>query len=407
MPQPLYAAANGALEGIIELPNDWRTFRWVTRYPIAPYNVTLNIANYGSHIRRVGQMGFPLVYFYLNETQHSKRHFGDHRSPVEQRMQLLDEATKYLSFFERTFGPYPFGFEKLAIVETNYLGMEHQTIISYGNGFRMENGVDMLLLHELAHEWWGNKVTASDWAHFWIHEGICTYASAMYLEEAYGFDAMLHFLNGLRPIVQNRKRLVPSSPADTRVAYHPDIYNKGALALHALRFLLGKKSLDSVLFKFANNPQGSYKQTVDSQAFFHTVEEVTGQRLDWFFDVYFKRAALPVLEIRQTGNDLVLCWNRQHFTMPVEVAIQMGGELRYVRVSMPKGRGLLKDAGKSWRVDPRGWLLMRPRIISGKSVPDISTTMHLQHLLNETHSDALSLYGDVAGEKRTKRNNED
>ena len=129
---------------------------------------------------------------------------GENREGADK---LLDHAEIYIDFFTRSFGQYPWLKEKLGIVNTPYLGMEHQTIIAYGNDYKYNNkGYDFLLFHELAHEWWGNYLSVSDWADFWIHEGFAIYSEALFVEEKHGLNEYNNFFkkNLLKKIPLNR-----------------------------------------------------------------------------------------------------------------------------------------------------------------------------------------------------------
>ncbi len=105
----------------------------------------------------------------------------------EKGASLIAETKKYVAFFEEYLGPYPYRSEKLGIAETPHLGMEHSTIIAYGNKFKYDkDGFDSLMFHELGHEWWANLVTASDWRDFWIHEGFQSFMDTLYVEKTKG-----------------------------------------------------------------------------------------------------------------------------------------------------------------------------------------------------------------------------
>ena len=184
VPKPLVCAANGRLLGVEEWTEGWSTYVWRVSTPINNYGVALNIAPYRTIEREYESVAgetFPITYWVLPEN-------------VEQGEVLMDDVLRQMRFFEETFGPYPFRADKYGIAETPYLGMEHQTIIAYGNEYRgnpwgKQWGFDMLHLHEFAHEWWANLVTCANWNDMWIHEGFATYAQALYVEELHGREA--------------------------------------------------------------------------------------------------------------------------------------------------------------------------------------------------------------------------
>ena len=204
VPQPLIVASNGRLIEVLENEDGTQTFHWHTSFPISNYNVALNIAPYetitGDYTSVAGDT-IPVTYWVLPENK-SK---GD---------VLFLEILEHLNFYERTLGPYPFRAEKYGIAETPHLGMEHQSIIAYGNKYRGgPHGYDWLHHHELGHEWWGNLVTVPDWRHFWIHEGLCTYMQNLYAEEREGTMAYHHAMYANRQRVDNENPMVPDLPA--------------------------------------------------------------------------------------------------------------------------------------------------------------------------------------------------
>ena len=155
---------------------------------------------------------------------------------VEKARVMWKQAPKMLEVLGRRFGEYPFLRDKYWVAETPYLGMEHQTIVAYGADFEDNKfGFDSLLLHETAHEWWGNKITAADWGDFWIHEGFGTYAEAVFVNDTLGVEKYLEYMRRPRKHLGNRKPIVQGRDLTAGAAYIGDIYGKGALVLHTLR----------------------------------------------------------------------------------------------------------------------------------------------------------------------------
>jgi aminopeptidase N len=243
--------------------------------------------------------------------------------------------------------------------------MEHQTLIAYGGEFEdhPEFGFDDLLLHEVAHEWWGNSVTAADWADFWIHEGFATYAEALYVLDTQGEARYLEYMKEKERDNENREPIVAGRDRIAHEAYVGDIYSKGAGVLHSLRWLIGDEPFFAALHRFASQPPYAYGlvSTADFEAL---VAEVAGRPLPWFFERYLRHADLPVwrLERRPAGagrERVTLSWDDAAFEMPLPVAV--GGEIR--RLEMPRGRGELEvAAGAEVAVDPEGRLLDREAV---------------------------------------------
>ena len=181
VPDPLVVASNGKLKGITVEEDGWSTHHRHVSTPIANYSVALNIAPYktiSTDFESVDGTKFEFTFWVLPES-------------YEKGIALFPELQEHVAHMESICGPYPFRADKYGVVETPHLGMEHQTIIAYGNKFKGDPlfDYDWLHHHELAHEWWANLVTCKDWNDFWIHEGIGTYVQALYLEKKFGAQA--------------------------------------------------------------------------------------------------------------------------------------------------------------------------------------------------------------------------
>jgi aminopeptidase N len=361
VPAELVCASNGTLREVIELDGEHTTYHWKLANPISNYNVALNIAPYEvleHDYESVTGERFPVKFWVLPES-------------VERAREALPHFVDHLRFYEEVCGPYPFRNEKYGIVETPHLGMEHQTIIAYGNGFRLDDdGYDWLHHHELGHEWWANLVTCRDWKDMWIHEGICTYMQALYMERTRGHDALVRAVAGDRRGIRNRKPVAPRETQDTHQIYFSlggnDIYNKGALVMHALRYLVGDDAFFVLLRRMCYpTPEleevldGSQVRFVDTDDIRAIAEEHSGRKLDWFFDVYVHQPALPELVVEREGDELRLSWETPDdlpFPMPVPVVIE--GETR--RVELEGGAATIEvPAGTAVDVDPEGWVLRK------------------------------------------------
>ncbi|MFT5733022.1 MAG: aminopeptidase N [Planctomycetota bacterium] len=363
VPEGLVIATNGA-HVKTETTDGKTTSEWHVSTPIANYAVALNVGPYVELKRTMDSVAgdtIPIHFWVLEGNE-------------EKGTAFLDEIVDHLAFFEDVCGPYPFRGDKYGVVETPHLGMEHQSIIAYGNKFKGDPNFDYDWLHhhELAHEWWGNLVTAKDWADFWIHEGIGTYMQPLYLERKFGREAYERKMKIDLLRVLNKAAMAPRPPRTTDSIYFAqtggdapagDIYFKGSWVCHSLRWLLGDETFFKVLRRWAypdpaleNTTDGSatrFATTAELQAI---AEEVSGRKLAWFFDVYVRRGPLPKLIEERDGATLRLSWEAPDglpFPMPVEVAVD--GEPR--RVDVPKG-GVTLDVGKAKvRVDPSRLLL--------------------------------------------------
>jgi aminopeptidase N len=364
VPQPLVAASNGRLQRVVKNGDGTQTFTWLVSQPINNYNITLNVAPYktieDSYMSVTGE-SMP-VHFWVLPEDYEKGHA------------LIAQTKDFLRFFEEYLGPYPFRAEKVGIVQTQHLGMEHQTLIAYGNNFKNnEYGFDWLMLHELGHEWWGNLVTASDWRDFWIHEGFQSFMDSLYVGRVKGEEAyMRHMTNRIKSL-RNKQPVAPRDARTTIQMYMTapeylnsdgDIYGKGAVILHTLRYLIGDKAFFTALRRMAYpNPEqekirdGRQTRFATTDDFLHLAERASDKRLGWFFEVYLRQPKLPKLIAQRAGNQLMLHWDTPDnlpFPMPVEV--QIGDATK--RYEMPQGKAVIPiEPGQSFTVDPKNWIL--------------------------------------------------
>jgi aminopeptidase N len=325
VPSPLVVAGNGVATGMEE-KDGWRTYNWRAKNP-STYGVALNIGPYemlsGDYASRFGNT-IPLRMWYL------KGHDEDAKG-------LFAEFTPMLDFFEYRVGPYPFGDEKMGVVETPHLGMEHQTINAYGNGYaKSAYGYDWLLHHELSHEWFGNQMTNADWDDMWLHEGFGSYMQPLYLESLRGerdFQAELFnfrkSLSNKAPVVSGKTQRIEDIYEEARGGPGNDIYTKGALILHTLRNLIGDDAFFTatrrMVYGTATPTPGNFQPRWSStKEFVQFSNEASGRDLNWFFDAYLYHAALPELVEERSGDKLTLRWKLKDggaFPMPIEVRV--------------------------------------------------------------------------------------
>jgi aminopeptidase N len=227
-----------------------------------------------------------------------------------------------LKFYEEKFGPFPWYADGFKLVESPYTGMEHQSAIAYGNGYKNTyyGSIDYIILHETAHEWWGNSVTASDLAHAWLHEGFATYAEALYVEKLKGRDAYLDYMLFFqRYYIINRRPIVAPNGLRYFNYKDSDIYMKGSWMLHTLRFTINN---DSLFFDLIKSFYLRYAQKeITSQAFVDLVNAKTGVDYNWFFKQYLHNRFVPELHYVIQGTTLYYCWQKTalDFILPVRV----------------------------------------------------------------------------------------
>jgi aminopeptidase N len=357
VPKTLAAPGNGVLIGITE-EGDRHTYHWRAKHPDT-YAIAINVGPFdvlkADYASRYGNT-IPLEFWYL-------------RGHEAQAKELFAGFPRMLDFFEQEIGPYPFGDEKMGVVETPYLGMEHQTLNAYGNDYKQDGyGFDRLLQHEFAHEWFGNQMTNADWDDMWLHEGFGTYMQPLYSQYLNGDADYFSWVHGLRMMLRNARPIVSGSSKTEEQVYDEktgpgqDIYNKGALMLHALRQLIGDKdffeSTRRLVYGRPDPKPGNFSpRYATTDEYIAIVDKVTGRDLHWFFDVYLHDAALPRLDVQHGGDTLTLHWVTEHgkpFPMPVEV--QVGEAVHTVPMAHGEGR-LHVPAGSLLIVDPHSKLL--------------------------------------------------
>jgi aminopeptidase N len=297
VPSKYKAISNGRLRNTTAANKKYTRYEWFVSYPINNYNVTFYMGNYVSYTDTVmlGDKPLTLKYDVLPyNLDEAKEHFTQSKDIVR--------------FYNEAYGPYPFMNDGFGLVESPYEGMEHQTAIAYGHGFRNTPiagcdslKYDFIIVHESAHEWWGNSVCAADMADIWIHEGFATYAELMYLEHSCSKEAYLNELRDKMMTIFNFWPMVENYDVNENSFAGNDVYNKGAAMIHCLRCNINNDSLFFDLIRDFN-VQHRY-QTVTSKDFIRFVNLKTGRDYTPFFDKYLYETRLPVLSYQFTRED--------------------------------------------------------------------------------------------------------
>lgn len=357
-PSALSAPGNGVFLGKTDNGDGTTTWSWRIRNPNI-YAVNINVGPFeeisADYHSRFGNV-IPMHYWHLKSDK------------PEDVQRLFAEFPQMLDFFEAWVGPYPFGGEKMGVVETPHLGMEHQTLNAYGNGYAIdERGYDWLLQHEFSHEWFANQLTNWNAADMWLHEGLGSYMQPLYAGWLRGERYMHRELANQRDGVTNRAPVVSRSPMTVNDVYNRptgpggDIYSKGSLIAHTLRMTMGDRdffeALRILVYGRPDPAPGNFQPVIRSTPDYNRiVNEVTGRNYDWFFDAYLYEASLPVLLQRRDGDRLHLEWSTPAgaFPMPLEVAVD--GRMRVLE--MRDGRGFIDTpTGATVIVDPENKVL--------------------------------------------------
>lgn len=349
VPDGLTAASNGLL-----VSRDDNVFVWEGSYPIAPYNISVNIAPFKEILRTFPpgpDRTTPLKasFYFIEEAQHADMTSGDDRSWPQKQEDLITHTKRYLDFMEEHYGPYPWPKEKLGVVHTNYLGMEHQTINSYGNRFQLRYDCDYILLHELAHEWFGNQISGAHWGEIWIHEGFGMFVNLHYYEHIGQEQAAQQTIANAWRAAPSERALVRAEGIKGQDSLASDIYNRGTLVLVGLRYLVGQEIFERGIKRFLKR-----RGAVTTRDFQKDMETASGRSLDWFFDVYAYQVEPPVLTSRATMGAVDFSWDNPKFNMPIEIALNSQGSSRLQRVEFDGGRARLNlPSGTTWELDPR------------------------------------------------------
>jgi aminopeptidase N len=316
VPSTLTDVSNGRFAGKTDLGDGYTRYDWEIHYPINNYCVSLNIGSYEHFSDKLGDL--TMDFYCLPENlEKAKRQFG--------------QAKPMIEAFQKYFGEYPFKRDGYKLIEVPYSGMEHQSAVTYGNHFangyleKDWTGVgvslkfDFIIVHESAHEWFGNSITASDVSDQWIHEGWATYAECVYVEALFGRDDAVKYTNGYKSKVRNRQPIITAREVNQTPSQ--DQYFKGALFLNTLRSVVDN---DARWWKLLRDYCSRFKYsnilTEDLVKFFN---DQTGMNLTPVFDQYLRQAALPVLELKfqDSVGSVAYRWKAEvkDFAMPVRV----------------------------------------------------------------------------------------
>jgi aminopeptidase N len=338
VPKGLVAVGNGNLVKKEELADASR-YIWKVSYPINSYNITLNVADYrhfsDEYIAQDGQK-LALDYYVLPQNlEKAKKHFEQ-------------EVKKMLACYEKLFGKYPFWNDGYALVETPYLGMEHQGAIAYGNQYQMgysgndltgtgiQRTFDFIIIHETGHEYWGNSISGYDKSDMWIHEAFCTYGEALYVECLQGKEKAFEYANGWKRIIRNDKPIIPQPFSNQEGS--GDMYFKGALMLHTLRNVLDDDAKwFKIIYDFAQDFKGKITKTDEVLEYF---ERKMQKNVKPIFKQYLQHTQIPTFEYKVENNTLKYRWlaDVAEFVMPI--VLELGGKL--VRL----------EANTSWQTLP-------------------------------------------------------
>ena len=349
VPERLTAVSNGRRIGTSQhIDEETRTFHWRVTHPINNYCVNVNIGDYMSIPGRYeGEAGtLDLEYWVLR-----------HQEAVARRQ--FQEVPRTLAAFEHWFGPYPFYDDSYKLVAVPYLGMEHQSSVTYGNrfgnGYRgrdlSDTGVglkfDFIVVHETAHEWWGNNISMRDAADMWIHESFANYAENLFVEYHFTEEEAQDYVIGCRKLIKNDRPIIGTYDANREGS--GDMYYKGGNMLHTMRHVLDDDARWRAVLRGLN--QEFRHQTVTTEE----VEAYISRAADFdfgpFFDQYLRTTDIPVLRYSPTDGAVSIWWEDIVPGFAVPVLVRINGEDHRVVVSERPTEVPLEGALDSFALD--------------------------------------------------------
>ena len=320
VPKGLMNISNGRLINTKSLKDNTTTYTWQVTNPINNYGVNINIGDYVAFSEKYkGEKGILDCQYYVlrNNLAKAKKQFQD--------------VPKMLKAFEHWFAPYPFYEDSYKLVEVPYLGMEHQSSVTYGNGYtngyrgRDLSGTgwglkfDFIIIHESGHEWFANNITYKDIADMWIHESFTNYSESLFVEYYYGKEAGAAYVRGTRKSIQNDKPII--GQYDVNNEGSGDMYYKGGNMLHTIRQIINDDEKWRQILRGLNST--FYHQTVTTQQIEEYISQQAGIDLSTVFNQYLRDTRVPTLEYYIKDKLLVYRWINcvDGFTMPIQIAL--------------------------------------------------------------------------------------
>jgi aminopeptidase N len=327
VPENLMDVSNGRLRSVARQKNKTVTYNWFVANPINNYGVNINIGDYAhfSEIYKGEKGNLSCDYYVLKEN-------------LEKAKVQFRQAPMMLAAFEHWFGPYPFYEDGYKLVETPYPGMEHQSSVTYGNGYA--NGYrgndtsgsgwglkfDFIIIHESGHEWFANNITYEDIADMWVHESFTNYSENLYVEYHYGKEAGTEYSLGTRKNIRNDRPVI--GIYNVNYEGSGDMYDKGGCMLHTLRQIVNNDEKWRSILRGLNSD--FYHSVVKGSEIEDYMSDRVGINLKPFFDQYLRDVRIPVFEYSVKGKTLTFRWNNcvTGFNMPVKIYVS--GKEKYI-----------------------------------------------------------------------------
>jgi aminopeptidase N len=327
VPDSLMNISNGRLRSVVTR-DGWTTWEWFVTNPINNYAIAVGMGNYAHFGDTYHGENGPLTVDYYPLDYH-----------LEAAQRQFPQAITMLACFEKWFGPYPFYEDGFKLIEVPNNGMEHQSAIAYGNrfanGYQGRDGSgtglgmkwDFIIVHEAAHEWFGNNITTNDLADMWVHESFANYSENLYTECLFGKEDGARYVIGTRQLIGNRSPINPPSYG-VNAQGSGDMYPKGGNMLHTIRQLVNDDDKWREILRGLN--QEFRHQLVMGKQIEDYISRKSGLDLAKVFDQYLRDVRIPELEYRRSGDLLSYRWVNvvEGFNMPVEIRVGEGASIR-------------------------------------------------------------------------------
>ncbi|MDQ2720563.1 MAG: M1 family metallopeptidase [Bacteroidota bacterium] len=317
-PSDLVIISNGRLRDKKDNGNGKSVYTWAVVNPINNYDISPYIGKYvhWGEIYKGEKGNLTMDYWVID-------------SNLTKAKEQFKEAPRMMKAFEYWFGPYPFYEDGYKLVEAPYLGMEHQSAVAYGNGFK--NGYrgsdlsgsgwglkwDFIIVHESGHEWFGNNITSKEIADMWIHEGFTNYSETLFTEYYFGKKAATDYIVGIRKNIRNDKPIIGYYGVNNEGS--GDMYYKAANMIHTIRQIINNDEKFRQILRGLNKT--FYHQTVTSKQIEDYINKQSGIDFSKVFDQYLRTTKIPELEYKSTNGKLFYRWNNcvSSFKMPVKI----------------------------------------------------------------------------------------
>ncbi len=323
VPNEYVVASNGTFAGLDTVSAATRRWHWRESYPITTYLISLAIYPYHTwqeeYVSPLSGVTMPVKYYV----------FPEDSTPAAEDFNITTGA---ISIFAELFGEYPFINEKYGMAAFPWSGaMEHQTCTSYGHALiRGDHYYDWILVHELAHQWWGNLITCKDFHHIWLNEGFATYSEALWVEQVSGGEAFRQYIDSRLEFATwwADPPVYRYDVSNSGEIFHTTVYKKGAWVLHMLRYVVGDSVFFDIMRTYAADPDFAYGNAT-TETFRDLCESISGMDLDSFFAQWIYGSYYPTYSLSYSGSDTLRVTVSQSspdgnlFSMPLDFAIVM------------------------------------------------------------------------------------